>query len=371
MHSENQTLKSTFLAARQQGLRAVDAAQSAGLTEGAALALFARARSPTLALPLSAPGLQVHALRPQWLDLLSSLKACGPLMALTRNPGVVHEKTGRYFGVSGSDAMGLVPGREFDLCLFFKRWAAGLLVLESAADICAPPRSSLQFFDARGVAVHKIFPVRGTSQADWQALVCQAVDAAQVLAFDPLLPPEPFRGAQAKDPKALASDWAAMTDTHQFFGLLQRHDVERLGAFAAVEGRFTRQVPAHSVHRVLQQANQTGLPLMVFVGNPGCIQIHTGPVRRVEPLEQSGKRWLNVLDPGFNLHLREDLIDQCWVVEKPTDDGVVTSLEVFDAQGQLMVMFFGERKPGQPELQAWRDALACVPTLGHATAAAA
>ena len=72
-------------------------------------------------------------------------------------------------------------------------------------------------------------------------------------------------------------------------------------------------------------------------------------------------RWLNVLDPGFNLHLREDLIDSVWVVEKPTVDGIVTSVEVFDAQSELIAMFFGVRKPGSPELPAWRDLVGRLP----------
>jgi len=59
--------------------------------------------------------------------------------------------------------------------------------------------------------------------------------------------------------------------------------------------------------------------------------------------------------------LRTDLIAHVWVVQKPTSDGVVTSVEVFDAEGNNMAMFFGERKPGQPELQGWRDLVAGLP----------
>ena len=78
-------------------------------------------------------------------------------------------------------------------------------------------------------------------------------------------------------------------------------------------------------------------------------------VRRVEPLETpGGVQWINVLDAGFNLHLREDRVGHVWIVEKPTADGVVTSLEAFDTQGELMAMFFGARKPGQPERADWR-----------------
>jgi putative hemin transport protein len=101
---------------------------------------------------------------------------------------------------------------------------------------------------------------------------------------------------------------------------------------------------------VLEAAARDGLPIMVFVNNPGCIQIHTGPVAH---LKTAGP-WFNVLDPDFNLHLREDLVKSAWVVRKPTSDGFVTSLELYDATEGLVVQFFGKRKPGQSESLDWR-----------------
>jgi len=41
--------------------------------------------------------------------------------------------------------------------------------------------------------------------------------------------------------------------------------------------------------------------------------------------------WLNVLDPDFNLHVRVDLIHSSWIVRKPTSEGIVTSLETYNA----------------------------------------
>jgi putative hemin transport protein len=102
---------------------------------------------------------------------------------------------------------------------------------------------------------------------------------------------------------------------------------------------------------------------MVFVGSGGCIQIHTGPVHTIRPMDTADARWINVLDPGFNLHLRTDRIAAVWAVEKPTADGVVTSVEAFDHDGELMAMFFGERKPGKPELAGWRELVAGLPRV--------
>jgi putative hemin transport protein len=140
--------------------------------------------------------------------------------------------------------------------------------------------------------------------------------------------------------------------------------LDRLQAFGLAQGRFTHPVAPSAVQQMLQGAALDGTAIMVFVGSPGCIQIHTGPVQRVEPMDMRGMRWLNVLDPGFNLHLREDLIASAWVVEKPGDHGTVTSLEAFDADGEPMAMFFGARKPGQAELPAWRELLAPLRAAG-------
>ena len=63
--------------------------------------------------------------------------------------------------------------------------------------------------------------------------------------------------------------------------------------------------------------------------------------------------WLNIMDPEFNLHLRQDAIDEAWVVKKPSEAGIVTSIELIDKEGTMFNQFFGKRKPGIPELPEW------------------
>src|SRR3546814_20128818 len=82
---------------------------------------------------------------------------------------------------------------------------------------------------------------------------------------------------------------------------------------------------------------------MIFVGSPGVVQIHTGPV---VTLKEVGP-WFNVLDPGFNLHLRDGDITEALVVSMPTLDGIVTALEVTDAEGRQMAKLSGEVKDGE------------------------
>lgn len=346
MHTPD--IRNSFAQARARGLRAREAAEAIGLSEGAALAAHTGAHGAQL---------QCEALRPDWLSLLKSLEACGPVMGLTRNESVVHEKTGVYQKLSQQGHVGMALGQDIDLRLFFNHWHAGFAVAEPAGD---GAKTSLQFFNRHGMAVHKVFPREPTDLAQWAQCIAAATDPAQPVVFEPAA----SKKAQAVAPKegvdavAFEQAWSAMTDTHAFFGLLNRFGLQRQCAFRLVEGRYSRQLPTTALRELLLESAFDGLPIMCFVGSPGCIQIHTGPVKRVEPMEMQGKQWLNVLDPGFNLHLREDLVAEVWVVEKPTSDGVVTSVEAFDADGELMAMFFGARKPGQPELARWREVVA-------------
>src|SRR3546814_6132071 len=106
-----------------------------------------------------------------------------------------------------------------------------------------------------------------------------------------------------------------------------------------------------SLKRILEGVPERDLDIMVFIGSRGCIQIHTGKTKK---LLQTGP-WFNVLDPEFNMHLRDGAIADMWLVKKPTEDGIVTSLEAFDADGNLIVQFFGKRKPHIPEREDRRQ----------------
>jgi putative hemin transport protein len=298
------------------------------------------------------PGLNAVRLRPEWPALVAAMPELGEVMALTRNASCVHEKTGCYEQVSGDGPVGLVLGPEIDLRVFYRQWHHGFAVHESFADATKPDQRSLQFFDACGTAIHKVFARPATHLAAWLALTSRFVALEQQSGgrFAAPVPPVPPQPDAAIDVPAFRQAWASLRDTHEFFGLLKTHGVTRTQALRLAEPRFAQPVDAGSARELLQAAAGSGTPIMVFVGNPGLIQIHGGPVKHVKVLGP----WLNVLDARFNLHLREDHIAQSWVVRKPTSDGMVTSLELFDSAGDTIAMFFGERKPGRPELCTWR-----------------
>jgi putative hemin transport protein len=304
-------------------------------------------------LMASAVGDGVTRLQGDLRQLFKRIPELGSVMALTRNESCVHEKDGPYKEISAENMMGLALGEEIDLRLFFNHWKHGYAVTEEGE---RGTMHSLQIYDAAGTAVHKIYLRKASDAAAYRKLVADFASPNQ--APGEKVTPQAAKAAPRPDAEidvaGLREAWGNLKDTHDFFGMLRKFGTSRTQALRLGGPRFARQVPNSGARAVLEAAAAEGLEIMVFVGNQGCIQIHTGPVKNIKIMD----RWVNVMDPGFNLHLREDRIAHSWVVVKPTTDGVVTSLEIYDADHELIAQFFGKRKPGIPENPAWRELVA-------------
>jgi len=338
--AKGQDLKQRWQALRDEepGLRFRDAAAKLGVSEGELLATRC--------------GDGVRRLDGPWQDLVKDLPQLGEVMVLTRNESVVHEKVGRFGKVSAFQSMGLVLNKEVDLRIFFNHWHFGFAVTE---ELRGQLRRSLQFFDLDGTAVHKVYLREEESVDAYEALVAGYLHGDQAPRIEVAAPaPKPAdRPDEAIDADALSERWAALQDVHDFRDMLIDLGVGRLQAFRLIGEERAYRVAPGSFRRALELARETALPIMIFVASPGVVQIHTGPV---ETLKQVGP-WFNVLDPGFNLHLRDGDIAEAWVVRKPTRDGIVTSLEVYDAAGGQIAQMFGERHEGEAEQEGWRSLL--------------
>lgn len=319
-------------------LRIRDAAVALGVSEAELVALGV--------------GKTAMALTNDWPTLLSELPSVGRVMCLTRNEHCVHERHGRFEDVQVGSPHGLVLGADIDLRLFLANWRHGFAVREPLKQ---GERLSLQFFDPSGDAVHKIYATEGTDRSAFEALIARhRADDPAVLALVPRPAEVVDRPDSEIDLDGLRQAWRAMKDTHEFFGMLGKFKVGRVQALRLAGEEFSRELPARSLRAALEAASSDAVPIMIFVGNRGCIQIHSGPIERL--LEVPG--WFNIADPTFNLHLRDAGVARVFSVRKPTDDGIVTSIEAFDSHNRNILLMFGVREPGQPELEEWRSLVA-------------
>ncbi len=324
------------LKAEQPNLRARNAAEALGISEGELVAAMV--------------GNGVVRLADDAEAILKDVFPLGSVMALTRNDACVHERHGIYdnseFSKHGRMAMGLFVNPDIDLRLFMNHWKYSFAVHEGN-------RKSLQFFDKQGDAIHKIYVTAKSNEDAYDALVKTHTNATQEtsIVVEAYAPKKADKPDSEIDWQGFRKGWENLQDTHDFYPLLGKFNVGREQAFSKIGADFAFEVENTATRQALELARDKNCEIMVFVGNRGCLQIHTGPVKKL--MEKDN--WYNVLDPTFNLHLSEDKIARTWITRKPTEDGIVTAVELFDAAGDIIATLFGKRKPGIPELTLWRE----------------
>lgn len=343
MNTTETTLKTQWqaLKATTPHLRIRNAADQLGVSEAELLA--------------TQIGETVIRLQPEFAAILTEIATLGKVMALTRNEECVHERKGVYLNPDFSSPFaGLFVGEDIDLRIFLSAWDKAYAVSETSEH---GTRKSLQFFGKDGLAIHKIYLTTDSNEEAFDALVEKYKSENQEITESTTeVPAVANEKPDAEiDVEGFQKAWIELKDTHEFFGMLKKFGVTRTQALRlAPNDYFAKKVEKEVIVTLLEEAAKQKLPIMVFVGNRGNIQIHTGTVRKT----MWHGTWFNVMDPDFNLHLDMSKIAQTYIVRKPTEDGVVTAVEVFNEKGDIIVQFFGKRKPGIAELEGWREIVA-------------
>lgn len=320
-------------------LRARDAAQELGVTESQLVA--------------SRCGQGVIRMTGDWREIIKELPTLGKVMSLVRNEHIVHEAQGEYghisFGHGGK--IGIVENHSIDLRIFLYNWSVAFAVTDIATN--GKERISLQFFDKFGTSIQKIYLLEESNHDAFTVLVEKYRDANQSTHQDIAIPEKakPSQPDTQIDIEAFRLAWADLKDIHAYYPMLKKFNVARQQSLRLAGLQWAEPIATTSMRTILEACSETGVPLMFFVMNGSILQIYTGPIHKVKPIHG----WLNVLDGDFNLHLVEDSIKTAWLVRKPTVDGILTVLEFFDKDEELIVTLFGKNAPGIPEDLNWRE----------------
>ncbi|MGE9516448.1 MAG: hemin-degrading factor [Solitalea-like symbiont of Tyrophagus putrescentiae] len=300
-------------------------------------------------------GSSAIVLKPDCKEILKEVHTLGYVMALTRNEDCVHERKGIYKNISfESPHIGLAVNPDIDLRIFIGKWNFAFAIIEDN-------RKSLQFFSKNGTAIHKIYLTDKSNIEAYNNLVDKYKDPNQNTEINIIKDEnttDTTKPIADIDIVNFQKEWTELKDTHDFFLLLKKFGVSRTQALRLAPEGYAQQISIDSMKDIFKQISQKEAEIMVFVGNEGIIQIHTG---KSSNILETGK-WFNILDDEFNMHLNEDAIDNIWLVKKPTDDvqgekTIIHSIEAYNKDNQLIVQIFGKRKPGIPESILWREIL--------------
>jgi len=304
----------------------------------------------------------------------------GKVMALTRNENGILERTGvatrmkPQEAVIGLDAdkekerearmrniAGGYLGGEIDLRFTFKNWKYAFAVVQPGKD--GAVSRSLQFFDASGNAVHKVYVKSDAGVAVFDKIVADFRNPVQSADLKVAAAPVKKAGKpdSTVDVKEFQLAWNEINDVHQFNRLLSEFGVTREQGLRLGPVDKVQRIAPQAVRQLLEQAARQQIEIMAFLGNDGAIQIYSGKINKVQ--EAGG--YFNVLDPEFNLHLRDSAFVSGYIVKRA---GVV-NVEFYDKDGREVVSFFGVRSRETPVPQAWIDLTATLPKADATTQA--
>ncbi|MCE7055160.1 hemin-degrading factor [Algoriphagus sp. AGSA1] len=296
-------------------------------------------------------GANVIRLTDNFTEQLEGFPKLGRVMSLTRSEGCVLEHKGPFQKIemhqAGPHKIATVIG-PIEQRVFFAGWKFGFAVTTET------PRGtmkSLQYFDKAGEAIMKVYLQEKSNGDAYEELVKSntAADQSTELELE-AFPVSEYVTREELDFEGFTKDWETMKDTHDFFGMLRKYKLNRQDAVKWIGDKWAYEVDRLAARKIVETAAETKLPIMIFAGNKGNIQIHQGKVRTVRQMGD----WLNVLDPDFNMHLNENVVDKAYVVHKNTEDGLVSAVELFDKEGEMVAQFFGLRKPGLPQKPEWK-----------------
>jgi putative hemin transport protein len=305
----------------------------------------------------------------------------GKVMAMTRNENAILERTGvatrmkPQEPITGLDAdkekerearmrniAGGYLGGEIDLRFTFKNWKYAFAVVQPGKD--GVVSRSLQFFDAQGNAAHKVYVKSDAGVAVFDKIVADFRNPSQSAELN--VAAAPARKAPKPDSEVDVKEfqlaWNEINDVHQFNRLLTEFGVTREQGLRLGPVDKVQRIAPQAVRQLLEQAATRQVDIMAFLGNDAAIQIYSGKISKVQ--EAGG--YFNVLDPEFNLHLRDSALVSGYIVKRA---GVV-NVEFYDKDGNEVVSFFGVRSREKPVPQAWIDltaALANADAYTHAS----
>lgn len=277
----------------QSGLRIRDAATQLGVSEAALLETRIGEGVARLSVRADA--------------LCAALPDLGTVMSLVRNDAAVHEKDVAFAPGIEKDGSVHFVGSDFSLTVLPPTLAHAFYVEDANPKSLLPKGllRSIQFFDAAGGALWKIYARDKADHAAFERLLAELAWPQHVEAM-------PFTR-----PATISPD-------------------------ATPPGRPV------NLQIALEAIAAQGVPVVLEVANHGVRQSHRGGLVRIVRMGP----WLNVLDPGFDWHLNESGLTGATV-----EPGDAPSLVLYLAKGGEAARLTASAQATPEQQSAWRGIL--------------
>lgn len=192
-----------------------------------------------------------------------------------------------------------------------------------------PEVPCLQVFDRFGRVLHQLYGLTPEAPG-WTLLDYFA--ALKRPGFTRCI--EMTHACSEEDRPALLESWHALSDPGDFSQLLSHHRLRRVEANRAVAGHFSTALPRERFVMALAGACRRTQPTRASLIHAGGAHHHRA---RFKHFHQGRCDVLRLESDHLTLSLDSSALHEVWQVVRPGPDGLATSLEAFDASGEMML----------------------------------
>lgn len=283
---------------------------------------------------------------------ISMLPFLGEVKVLTQTESAVHEKIGSFDHIefSHENNSATVNNHRVDLQISLQQWHRIYAIRVKKGRYI---HHSLQVFNIQGTAIHKIFMMPQTHNKRWHSFVESRLSPDDTPFRARALSVLKRKTQESISLQGFRDSWDNLLHPQNVPDLLKRYNLNHADALQYAGGDRAVRTDHHDLKTILDQVSAQQISLLIQVANCGCKQTHNGPIQNIV----AHQNWLTIFDDDFNLHLNTNHIAEAWIVKKPSANGLVSSLELFDAAENLIVTLSDEKISDMQEREPWQNLL--------------
>lgn len=251
-------------------------------------------------------------------DLVMRLPSLGALEVTTTSSHSELKSISQQLRVAG------VQPSELSLRMLLPHWYWACLTHDE--------QPAIEIFDRYGRLLHRLRSSAGNEHAEGWARI-RRLGISHTPAFTELVDirHEP-EGAFEPELPHLVDEWSQLADESHINGLLKRHHLRRVEAYAALENRFTQRMSSQCFVNTLERSARAHKRVKLSVANVGAIHQHSGLFGQVSQRHQH----IEASGGLASLKIEQDAIAHTWMVTHPEGKGTRTRLEAFGSNGRLI-----------------------------------
>lgn len=297
----------------------------------------------------SARGENLKILNDHFGELFAEIEKIEPFKILIRNKSCIQEINGSF------NIKNLKESEIIEISNDLGNLNIRMDELKYCFSIKFETENSFRFFDSKGSSVLRIITNPDINQKLFDKITEKFISKDQDAAIKIESAETVLNQNSAEiNLQEFHNDWKNLNTIDDFQQILKKHNLSRWQAVHnAPVDFFAAKIKNRKVVNLLEEIIESEIPIKIYTENSCCVQSYHG---KIENSSWHGS-WFNVFAPDFGFHFDSSKVIESRIVRKPTNAGIISSIECFDGNDEMMFEIFCDRENEDPELNEWRALL--------------